>query len=68
LFKDVLDVKKIANKICKDVRENLIPVSRFCFKAVPIQVATKASLEAFQETIKGILDKKFKPENPKKVS
>ncbi len=67
IFKDVIDVKKVANKVCKDVRENLIPVSRFCFKAVPIQVATKASLETFQENIKSILDQKFKPGNPKKV-
>ena len=29
LFKDIIDVKHLANKIVRDVRENKIPVSRF---------------------------------------
>lgn len=43
-------------------------MNRFCFKLIPIEVACKASMTTFEEHIKGLLERKFKPDQPKKVS
>jgi len=40
---------------------------RFCFKLIPIEFATKAALETFEEQVKKMIEKKFKPGVPKKV-
>jgi tRNA(Ser,Leu) C12 N-acetylase TAN1 len=66
IYKDILDVKKLANAIAKDVVIEKTPVSRFCLRMVPVQYAARASLDNFAEEIAKMLPNKFKNDNPKK--
>jgi len=66
MFKEVIDVKKLANIIMKDVHENKAQLSRYCFKLVPIEYAARANTETFKTKIIEMLSKKFPQETAKK--
>lgn len=52
IFKDIIDVKHLANKIVRDARENKIPVSRFTYEFyMRVNLALDFALNSFQSKL-----------------
>jgi hypothetical protein len=69
-YKKEIDIKKLAKYIIDNVRETKQQVSKNIARFIPVEIATKAKFEDFEQFAPGLLDKYFPKgvDNKEKIS